>query len=263
EAEGLAGRRVAVEVNGTIVPRGQHEAHALADGDQVEIVHALGGGGGCGLRKERRAYRVLAGRFGRAIHGPTHRAWAIHGPLRQHPARTPPRRFGCLGVSEYTLSPRLTRCGAAPLAGGTQRRCRRWPGHPKQLASGRTCPGSQLERLRRARRHPDRFPVRRKPAPPCATPTKPPGRRPCDVLLEQARDGRRPVSRAMDGATEPASKHVTRATLPPEPTPRPWCDNRGMSENTPHIANDPLVIAGVSYESRLLTGTGKFKDLDE
>ncbi len=44
EAEGLAGRRVAVEVNGTIVPRGQHEAHALADGDQVEIVHALGGG---------------------------------------------------------------------------------------------------------------------------------------------------------------------------------------------------------------------------
>ena len=36
-----------------------------------------------------------------------------------------------------------------------------------------------------------------------------------------------------------------------------------MSENSPHIANDPLVIAGVSYESRLLTGTGKFKDLDE
>ena len=44
EAEGLAGRRVAVEVNGTIVPRGQHEAHALDDGDRVEIVHALGGG---------------------------------------------------------------------------------------------------------------------------------------------------------------------------------------------------------------------------
>ncbi|KGO98916.1 thiazole synthase [Novilysobacter defluvii] len=36
-----------------------------------------------------------------------------------------------------------------------------------------------------------------------------------------------------------------------------------MSENSPHIANDPLVIAGVSYGSRLLTGTGKFKDLDE
>ena len=44
EAEGLAGRRVAVEVNGLIIPRGQHAGHVLADGDRVEIVHALGGG---------------------------------------------------------------------------------------------------------------------------------------------------------------------------------------------------------------------------
>lgn len=44
EREGLGARRVAVEVNGAIVPRGQHAAHALADGDVVEIVHALGGG---------------------------------------------------------------------------------------------------------------------------------------------------------------------------------------------------------------------------
>jgi sulfur carrier protein len=44
EAEGLAGRRVAVEVNGEIVPRGRHAGHALASGDHVEIVHALGGG---------------------------------------------------------------------------------------------------------------------------------------------------------------------------------------------------------------------------
>ena len=44
EAEGLATRRVAVEVNGSIVPRGAHAGHALAAGDQVEIVHALGGG---------------------------------------------------------------------------------------------------------------------------------------------------------------------------------------------------------------------------
>ena len=44
EAEGLAGRRVAVEVNGMIVPRGQHASQQLADGDRVEIVHALGGG---------------------------------------------------------------------------------------------------------------------------------------------------------------------------------------------------------------------------
>ena len=44
EAEGLAGRRVAVEVNGGIVPRGQHAGFALGDGDRIEIVHALGGG---------------------------------------------------------------------------------------------------------------------------------------------------------------------------------------------------------------------------
>ena len=44
ETEGLATRRVAVEVNGQIVPRGSHDRHLLADGDRVEIVHALGGG---------------------------------------------------------------------------------------------------------------------------------------------------------------------------------------------------------------------------
>ena len=44
EREGLAERRVAVEVNGEIVPRGQHAAHVLQPGDAVEIVHALGGG---------------------------------------------------------------------------------------------------------------------------------------------------------------------------------------------------------------------------
>lgn len=43
-AQGLAERRVAVEVNGAIVPRGRHATHRLADGDVVEIVHALGGG---------------------------------------------------------------------------------------------------------------------------------------------------------------------------------------------------------------------------
>ena len=42
--EGLADRRVAVEVNGAIVPRGQHATHALQPGDKVEVVHALGGG---------------------------------------------------------------------------------------------------------------------------------------------------------------------------------------------------------------------------
>jgi sulfur carrier protein len=42
--QGLAERRVAVEVNGEIVRRGRHAEHLLADGDVVEIVHALGGG---------------------------------------------------------------------------------------------------------------------------------------------------------------------------------------------------------------------------
>jgi sulfur carrier protein len=41
---GLAGRRVAVERNGEIVPRSQFAAHALADGDRLEIVVAVGGG---------------------------------------------------------------------------------------------------------------------------------------------------------------------------------------------------------------------------
>lgn len=40
----LADRRVAVEVNGTIVPRSRHAEHVLCEGDTVEVVHALGGG---------------------------------------------------------------------------------------------------------------------------------------------------------------------------------------------------------------------------
>ncbi|WP_271410147.1 sulfur carrier protein ThiS [Pseudomonas sp. Q1-7] len=40
----LAGRRVAVELNLDIVPRSQHAATALRDGDRVEVVHAIGGG---------------------------------------------------------------------------------------------------------------------------------------------------------------------------------------------------------------------------
>ncbi|TWG94352.1 sulfur carrier protein [Luteimonas sp. J16] len=44
EQQGLGARRVAVEVNGEIVPRGRHAEHRLQPGDRVEIVHALGGG---------------------------------------------------------------------------------------------------------------------------------------------------------------------------------------------------------------------------
>lgn len=44
ERQGLADRRVAVEVNRGIVPRSAHATHVLAPGDRVEVVHALGGG---------------------------------------------------------------------------------------------------------------------------------------------------------------------------------------------------------------------------
>lgn len=44
DATGHGGRRVAVEVNGEIVPRSRHDAHLLHDGDVVELVQALGGG---------------------------------------------------------------------------------------------------------------------------------------------------------------------------------------------------------------------------
>jgi len=40
----LAGKRLAVEVNEDVIPRSQHPAHALREGDRVEIVHAIGGG---------------------------------------------------------------------------------------------------------------------------------------------------------------------------------------------------------------------------
>ena len=40
----LAGKKVAVERNGEIVPRGAHAATLLAEGDRLEIVVAVGGG---------------------------------------------------------------------------------------------------------------------------------------------------------------------------------------------------------------------------
>jgi len=40
----LAGKKIAVERNGEIVPRGAHGATLLADGDRLEIVVAVGGG---------------------------------------------------------------------------------------------------------------------------------------------------------------------------------------------------------------------------
>lgn len=44
DALGYAGKRVAVELNGEIVPKGRYDEVALAARDRVEIVVAVGGG---------------------------------------------------------------------------------------------------------------------------------------------------------------------------------------------------------------------------
>lgn len=44
EQQGLAQRRVAVEVNRAIVPRSLHAQRELRSGDRIEIVQAIGGG---------------------------------------------------------------------------------------------------------------------------------------------------------------------------------------------------------------------------
>lgn len=40
----LQGQRLAVEVNGDIIRRDTHATFTIAAGDDVEIVHAIGGG---------------------------------------------------------------------------------------------------------------------------------------------------------------------------------------------------------------------------
>jgi sulfur carrier protein len=44
EQRGLAGKRVAVERNGEIVPKSRHADTLLQAGDKLEIVIAVGGG---------------------------------------------------------------------------------------------------------------------------------------------------------------------------------------------------------------------------
>jgi sulfur carrier protein len=44
ELLGYTGKRIAIERNGEIVPKSQHASTALASGDQLEIVVAVGGG---------------------------------------------------------------------------------------------------------------------------------------------------------------------------------------------------------------------------
>ena len=43
-ARGLAGKRVAIEINREIVPRSDYAARKLSADDRVEVVHAIGGG---------------------------------------------------------------------------------------------------------------------------------------------------------------------------------------------------------------------------
>jgi len=40
----LEGKRIAVEINEEIVPRSEHGNTVLNEGDNIEIVHAIGGG---------------------------------------------------------------------------------------------------------------------------------------------------------------------------------------------------------------------------
>lgn len=40
----LTGKRIAIELNGEIVPRSRHVATPLTEGDRLEIVVAVGGG---------------------------------------------------------------------------------------------------------------------------------------------------------------------------------------------------------------------------
>jgi sulfur carrier protein len=44
ESLGLAGKRLALEINREIVPRSQFGHYMIQPGDRVEIVHAIGGG---------------------------------------------------------------------------------------------------------------------------------------------------------------------------------------------------------------------------
>ena len=44
EDMGIAGQRIAMEVNLEIVPRSTYTDYTFSDGDTVEIVHAVGGG---------------------------------------------------------------------------------------------------------------------------------------------------------------------------------------------------------------------------
>ena len=92
---GYAGKRVAVERNGEIVPKSQHAQTTLADGDQIEIVVAVGGaecpppGGSSASRKgcgnaALLLYKAPTARPGR---DDLPQAPSIHEPDRAFPQR--------------------------------------------------------------------------------------------------------------------------------------------------------------------------------
>jgi sulfur carrier protein len=41
---GFGDKRIAVEVNESIIPKGRHAETRLCEGDKIEIIHAIGGG---------------------------------------------------------------------------------------------------------------------------------------------------------------------------------------------------------------------------
>ncbi|MFI4954297.1 MAG: sulfur carrier protein ThiS [Gammaproteobacteria bacterium] len=40
----MSGKRVAIELNQMIIPRGQHKETLLKEGDVIEVIHAIAGG---------------------------------------------------------------------------------------------------------------------------------------------------------------------------------------------------------------------------
>lgn len=40
----LSGKRYAVEINEQLIPRSRHDEHRLHEGDNIEVVQAIGGG---------------------------------------------------------------------------------------------------------------------------------------------------------------------------------------------------------------------------
>ncbi len=44
EACGFSHHHLVVSVNGKLVPPGEYESYPVADGDQVRVVHVIGGG---------------------------------------------------------------------------------------------------------------------------------------------------------------------------------------------------------------------------